>query len=157
MRWRVNTRPKGLTLSAGRELAFGASCNFSTTSLATGYSIPVQPANAKKSCRAAAERNTKHQSSSSREVPNLKHQTSKTDAGANGAQVGFLSLEFGASLEFGIWSLSPGLSAAQKLSAPEAPTHHQVKLTSGGMPIQLSSSFGNRKFSTWLSPKSMFS
>jgi len=37
----------------------------------------------------AAERNTKHQTPSSREGPNLKHQTPKTDARANGAQVGF--------------------------------------------------------------------
>src|SRR6266568_9258742 len=35
--------------------------------------------------------------------------------------------------------------------------HHQVKLMSGGVPIQLSISFGKRKFSTWLSPKNMFS
>src|SRR2546422_8243277 len=37
----------------------------------------------------ASERNTRHQTPSSREVPNLKHQTSKSDAGANGAQAGF--------------------------------------------------------------------
>src|SRR6185369_8698762 len=36
---------------------------------------------------AEAEGNTKHQIPSSREVPNLKHQTRNPDAGANGAQV----------------------------------------------------------------------
>jgi hypothetical protein len=39
--------------------------------------------------RREAERNTKLQIPSSREVSNLKHQTRKTDAAANGAQVGF--------------------------------------------------------------------
>ena len=52
-------------------------------------------------------------------------------------------------------SETPGTK--QKLSAPEASLHHQAKLTSGGVPSQLSISFGKRKFSTWLSPKSMFS
>jgi len=36
----------------------------------------------------SAKRNTKHQSQSSREVPNLKPQTPKTDAVANDAQLG---------------------------------------------------------------------
>src|SRR6266446_8175162 len=61
-------------------------------------------------------RNTKHQTPSSREVPNLKHQTSKTDAGANGAQVGFSP-----------WNLLPGLSASQTLRcAPQTAEHPQV-------------------------------
>src|SRR5437870_12495598 len=53
----------------------------------------------------ASERNTKHQAPSSREVPNLKHQTSKSDAGGKRRAGRFLSLELGASLELGDWEL----------------------------------------------------
>src|SRR5438876_1744330 len=35
----------------------------------------------------------------------LKHQTPKTDAGANGTQIWFLSLELGASSKLGVWNL----------------------------------------------------
>src|SRR6266571_3008919 len=64
---------------------------------------------------------TKHQIPSSREVPNLKHQTSKSDAGANGALVGFRAW----SLEIGNWELFAGLSASQKLRyAPVDPALH---------------------------------
>jgi hypothetical protein len=76
------------------------------------------------SFRAAAAPNTKHQTPSSREVPNLEPQTPKTDAGANGARVGFRAWSFVLlwSLEFGIWNFLPGLSASQKLRwAPGPP------------------------------------
>src|SRR5213593_919254 len=46
--------------------------------------------------RREAERNTKHQIPSSREVPNLKHQTRKTDAGPTARRSVF---------EFGDWNL----------------------------------------------------
>src|SRR5438128_3398962 len=55
----------------------------------------------------AAERNTKHQTPSSREVPNFKHQTPKTDAGAQMARRWFFELELGDwNLELVAWAHS---------------------------------------------------
>src|SRR5438552_2386773 len=60
---------------------------------------------------AATEQNTKHQTPSSREFPNLKHQIPKTDAGQTARRavfdLGVWSLELLWSLEFGIWRLLP--------------------------------------------------
>src|SRR5439155_2711631 len=64
---------------------------------------------------AAAERNPKHQSPGSREVPNLKTPNPKIDVRADDAPVGFLNLVLLWRLEFGIWSLLPGLTASQKM------------------------------------------
>src|SRR5436190_12149782 len=61
------------------------------------------------------ERMTKHQSPSSREDPDLKPPSPKSRSRGKQRAGRFLRLEFGASLEFGIWSFLPGLSASQKL------------------------------------------
>src|SRR6266404_5428663 len=89
------------------------------------------------------ERNTKHQTPSSREIPESKHQKPsskhqrkpKFQAPNRGPRFelgvwsfsGVWSLVFGVwdlvllwSFEFGIWSLSPGLSASQKLICARA-------------------------------------
>jgi hypothetical protein len=51
----------------------------------------------------AAERNTKHQTPNSREVPNLKYQTHGCRGQRHEGR--FLSLMLGASLDFGVWNL----------------------------------------------------
>ena len=55
--------------------------------------------------QATAERNTKHQSPSSREAPNLKTPTPKNRCRGKRRAGRFLSLEIGASLELGVWNL----------------------------------------------------
>src|SRR6266542_1048179 len=70
-------------------------------------------------------RNTKHQTPSSREVPNLKTPNPKNRCRGKRRASWLLSLEPGASLEFGVWSFSPGLSASQKLR--DAPRLHRAK------------------------------
>src|SRR5438552_3490863 len=57
------------------------------------------------SLRAAADRNPNHQTPSSREVPNLKHETSRTDVEGKRHAGRFLSFELRASLDLGVWNL----------------------------------------------------
>src|SRR5437016_13261964 len=64
-----------------------------------------------------AERNTKHQIPSAKEVPNLNHQTQKQIRGKPRAGR-FLSLEFGASFELGVWNLE--LLAWARIAAQRA-------------------------------------
>src|SRR5262245_16153921 len=66
-----------------------------------------------------AERNTKHQTPSSREVPNPKHQPKQMPGQRRAAW--FLRLELGASLELGVWDLELVARALELLKDQEAP------------------------------------
>src|SRR6185503_13094650 len=114
--------------------------------------IMVQNVDANGGSQAAAERNTKHQTPSSREIPESKHQkpsskhqrNPKFQAPNRGPRFelgawsfsGVWNLVFGVwdlellwSLEFGIWSLMPGLSASQELRCAPQRARESYRLT----------------------------